>query len=220
MHLDIATWVVGLICAVAGAGIYEFTKYMARRLESMHGSFSGQYIALTGNLDGGPIIVEFANCRHFVDNLRGTIEGIANIEFDSTTGKIHRIADNNASYQFDGFVDGRVLVISYRSKIRRVQSSGSVALKGDDVGAVFLGAWAGLDDGMIVNTPCVWIRHDTNMSTKKEDLFIQAQKYLDNSDRFMVKGQPNIGKHMLVNTLKAALLDPAEMDPEQKKERR
>lgn len=207
---------IGLVCAVAGAAIFEFVKSLGRWMRSMRGAFSGHYLALTGNLNGGLILVESAKCRHVGDNLYGMINGISNIEFDPITGNVSQYADNKGSYKFDGFADGRVVVISYRSIIQRVQSSGSIALKGDDSGEVFSGAWAGLDNGIIVNTPCVWIRLNPSVSSKKKDLLKEAEKYLTrykvSSSTMTLVCPPGTGKSMVIPELWAVGLDKIEKE--------
>jgi hypothetical protein len=214
MSISENTWVVGLICAVAGAGIYEYGKFMIKKLESMRGVFSGQYMALYGKFNEGWLELEFAKCRHNGDSLSGTIDAVAYIEFDKITGKISRVTDEKGAYHFDGFVDGRVLVISYRSKIRRAQSSGSIALKGDDSGEVFSGVWAGLSAGKIDNTSCVWVRLNPSVSGKREDLLTQVQEYLTKyrfgSSKISLTAQTGTGKSMPITLVKGFSFDKTE----------
>jgi len=214
MNISENIWVVGLICAVAGAGIYEYGKFIIKKLESIRGVFSGQYMALYGKFNEGWLELEFAKCQHNGDILSGTIDGVAYVEFDKITGKISRVTDEKGGYHFDGFVDGRVLVISYRSKIRRVQSSGSIALKGDDSGQVFSGVWAGLSDGKIDNTSCVWVRLNPLVSGKREDLLIQVQEYLTkyrfSSGKITLITQTGTGKSMPITMVKGVSFDKAE----------
>lgn len=83
--------------------------------KSLSGAFSGQYLALMEyrNRDLVGFIVEDVQCRHIGNRLRGKIHGVALLVLDNATGERKEVQEDVSKYDFAGFVDERVFVISY-----------------------------------------------------------------------------------------------------------
>ena len=172
-------WMIAATTVVVTVAVVPLVSFCVRRIKGWFGAFSGQYLALTGDLKDGLILVEDVKCRHIGDRLTGIIRGVATLEIDTHTGQPKETAENKGKYSFVGFVDERLLVISYRSIIRAVHSSGSITLKADNVGRALFGTWAGLIEEAVETAPCAWLRAIPPISSKKKrDVFISyACKY-------------------------------------------
>ena len=155
-------WLIGLFFFIATilftAVVTPIFKVTFRAICGLFGVFSGQYLALTGDLKSGPILIEMVKCRQLRNNLKGTIDGVASILIEDNRRDVNRIASGMGKYRFDGFLDGRLFVLSYQSRSRRVRGAGLLVLKGDASGTLFSGQWSGSTGDEIINGPCSWIR--------------------------------------------------------------
>jgi hypothetical protein len=147
-------WVIGIGSALLGAMVTAVGRAIFRWFQAARGPFSGWYVALYFE-EQGPVLVEVVKCRHSGRNLRGTIRSIATFDLGD-------LDEAKTSYrwrsEFSGFVEERVLVLSYKSRERGTHSVGAMAMKGDDVGKIFRGTWAGIAHGSVVSAKCHWVR--------------------------------------------------------------
>ena len=173
-------WIIALASFIATVFITPLFLILLRILKSAFGVFSGQYLALTGDFRNGPILLEDVKCRHVDGQVAGKIRGVATLEIDRSEGPIKESQCNRGNYRFSGFVDQRLLLVSYRSAIRGAHSSGSLALKADSSGNIFSGTWAGQVEENIETAPCLWIKVIPSVSLKRyRQAFIQqAIKHL------------------------------------------
>lgn len=172
---------IGIIASVFGGALLTYgIPLIVRQIQSRFGVFSGQYIALTGDPRSGVILIESVQCHHVGNDLKGRIDGVTRLAVDRITYKTKGEIVNKGSYLFSGFVDGRSFVISYRTTVRGVQSSGVIALKTDSEGKIFTGKWAGFESNEIKSNLCIWIRIDSSISSKKqtETIVTKAEEYI------------------------------------------
>lgn len=184
MNIDgLATnpWIIALVTFIATVFITPLFSFLLRTLKSAFGAFSGQYLGLTGDFRSGPILLEDVKCRHVGSQVFGKIIGVATLDDDKNEGRIKESQSNKGKYRFSGFVDGRLLLISYHTTIRSAHSSGSLALKADSSGNIFSGRWVGQVDDNIETAPCWWIKLTPTISSKRRrQAFIQqAISYLE-----------------------------------------
>jgi hypothetical protein len=212
-------WIMAGATFVATVAFVPLVSAVVKRIRALFGPFSGQYLALTGEPIAGTILVEDVGCRHRGDHLSGTIRGVAIFRRDQRTGEFREVAKNKGEYSFHGFVDERLFVISYRTRIQGVHSAGSIALKGDSSGSVFQGRWAGLVHDTVDDAMCIWVRLDPPVSSKKQrDKFLmRAREYMPSTYgadidftkgiKLTLLGERGCGKSLFVNALNDALLD-------------
>lgn len=173
-------WIISIVSAIVAALVIPLFIFIFKKLRSMFGIFSGQYIAMTGDFNCGPILIEDVRCHHFKNLLYGKIFGVAILKQNPENGDFMFFAENKAKYKLSGFVDERVFVISYNSKISGVQSSGAIALKGDTSGKIFGGIWSGIVTESIESAYCIWSRLRPKISSKrkKEDFISNAENLI------------------------------------------
>lgn len=181
-------WVIGIGSALLGAMVTAVGRAIFRWFQAARGPFSGWYVALYFE-PRGPVLVEVVKCRHSGKNLRGTIWSIATFEL----GDLDEVkASDGWRSEFSGFVEERVLVLSYKSRERGTHSVGAMALKGDDVGKVFRGAWTGIAHGNVVSAECHWVRVRRSRWDQPFDeaMIAQARGYLDRLEGAAGIGDP------------------------------
>jgi hypothetical protein len=205
-------WVISILSAILTAIIIPISIYIIKYIRSLFGVFSGQYLAITGNIFDGPILIEDVVCHHINNRLRGTIRGVAIIEYKAKNQSLSIISESHTSYKFTGYIDERLLVISYFSKLKGVQSTGTISLKCDSSGRIFSGVWSGIVTEFIESSHCIWIRMIPKISsTRKKDEFLSNAKtfltHLNNNSNFQfnptkrntfINRKPGLGKSILV----------------------
>ena len=163
-------WFLGVTSSLIGAMLYLLLSKGYERLKACFGPFSGQYIALTWQPQPtGEIFIEIEDvrCHNNGRNISGRIYGVAYGKLEDTR-MFSELGENKGIYRFDGFVDERVFVVSYRTMIRALHSCGAIALLGDSSGRVFMGSWAGLAGEEITDNFCVWIKMERRVSSQRK----------------------------------------------------
>jgi len=147
-------WLVSLVTALATALLLAMVRWLLRRVRALRGPFSGQYLALTESATSGRILVEKVSCRQVGDHLAGSIDGLGILS--QTDGR--HFSANRGAYRFRGEVDQGVFLISYKTRIPALLSSGTLTLKADPTGRLLSGVWSGLIRGQLQSAACHWIR--------------------------------------------------------------
>jgi hypothetical protein len=160
-------WFVGVVSGLVGAFLYPLFTSAWNWLRACLGPFTGRYIAFTGPGQDGYVLIEDVRCRHNGTRISGTIYGVAFVKLDTESGVITEASENTGIYRFRGFVDERVFVISYRTLIPGLQSSGSITLQGDTLGKIFSGSWAGVAGDKISHNSCAWVRLKPSVSSRR-----------------------------------------------------
>lgn len=209
-------WFISLITALFTLALGPILKILSNKIRSLRGSFSGIYLAMTSHPGSDDVVIELVKCRHIGNKIEGKIYGISFAEFNNE--KLTELTSNDAIYQFKGFVDERVLVLSYNTKKRSAKASGSLTLEGDSPGKVFTGFWSGFDGGRIASSPCIWIKGNKKIASLKNrtPILEEAERFLaiekspwinkKSSEVFYVAGQGGVGKTITLNAIKKSKL--------------
>ena len=174
-------WVIGIASGIATALLVSFGNFIIRRLRAYKGPFSGQYLALNFDPNHGFVLVEEIICRHVGHLLSGTIRGITTLKITSTSVIPDTLLHYKAEYRLEGFVDERVLVVSYRTTSQAALNIGALVLKADNTGTTLSGIWSGLLRAEIGSGRCTWLRIQPAVrgSRKPELLLAKAVDYLE-----------------------------------------
>jgi len=150
-------WVVAVVATLAGAALLPTIGAFVGFLRSRLGAFSGRYLCLSWNPDGTVVDVEEVRCSHRGANITGNIHGVVALEKDPKSTKYVLWGQNSREYRFSGNVHERMLVLSYRSRLRGTHSVGAMALNPDSAGQIFFGEWVGLIDKTVRSGKCLWV---------------------------------------------------------------
>lgn len=162
------TWFIAFTSSVITAlVILPGLRGIWKRLRSLFGIFSGQYIAFTWAWPEQKILLEEVSCRHIGDTLIGRIRGVAILKKEPKSKEVQEVATNKGVYKFIGSVNERLFVISYKTTIPALRSSGAIALQGDSKGKVFSGGWVGLVEERVEHAQCTWLMIDKKISWKR-----------------------------------------------------
>ncbi len=173
-------WAIAGFSSFATAVAVPLFNLLANKLRSLFGAFSGQYIGYTWKSSSKQLLLEDVRCRHIGKNLAGKIYGVTVLEAESDLKQMKEIEDNKGVYCFKGFIDERLVLLSYRTVIPGVRSSGSITMNADSNGQMFFGNWAGMVGSHIDSAHCMWVKSVPQISSRKHrDKFIaQAKKFL------------------------------------------
>ena len=174
-------WVFGITTSLIGALLYPIFMKGLELIQASFGPYSGQYIAYTyhDQPDGDIIIdIEDVRCHHNGHRVSGKILGVATGKMVHSN-EISDLTEKQDCYSYNGFIDERVFVITYRSQVQLFHSCGAIALNGDSSGRIFIGSWAGLSGDSIIDSRCVWIKMKKKLcSRRKKDIFLEYAKIL------------------------------------------
>ena len=160
-------WFVGVLSSLITAILIICFDFFVSSIRAWFGMFSGQYLAVTW-LDGDNfILIEDVACKHHGSKLSGRINGVAVFSRNRDSGSITEIGYNCGAYKFLGYVQERLFIISYQTKIAALHSAGALTLLSDSSGIIITGAWTGCDDGRVRHANCSWFRLGKKISSKK-----------------------------------------------------
>jgi len=126
---------------------------------SLETPFTGRYIAYTWTHGSSTVLVEEAVITQRADTFSGKINGVCFLQHEDDGKNLRPISENTGAYSLSGFVDGRLLVMAYRSRLPGQYSAGSITLKADTSGYNLSGFWTGLDgDEQLSSTSARWDR--------------------------------------------------------------
>lgn len=165
-------WFIAAVTFFATIVAIPLLKLVINWIASRFGIYSGNYLSITGNIDTGPLLIEQIKCRQIRERLKGKIIGIYIFHIDSEHKKIIKYLINRGKYTFNGFVKERLLVISYNSIIRGVNSSGAIAIKSDTDCRLFKGAWAGLVNDNVESSSCIWLKLKPSLPIKNRKYYL------------------------------------------------
>ncbi len=204
-------WFISIASIILAVVLEPLFKKAIGNIRALYGSFSGTYIALSGEPGKGSVVVEIVKCKHIGQKILGKIDGVTFARVEQN-GELVEVSGNDGQYKFNGIVDERTLVLSFHSTLRGVKGSGTLTLQGDSSGKVFTGVWSGFDVKNIASSPCIWIKADKNLDVKKgkEAILKEAQRFLTlekspwNTGRasvFYLQGVGGLGKTALLSEL-------------------
>jgi len=172
-------WFIAIITFLATVLAWPIINYVINNIKSCFGIFSGQYIGITFYYDSRNILIENITCRQIKNELIGKIKGVAFLKIYSKDKK--ETIKNEGLYKFYGFVDERLLCISYKTTIKGLHSSGAIVVESDSTGKLLTGTWAGIGDDSIINGYYKMIKISESIFTKKNNNEIMsiAINYLD-----------------------------------------
>lgn len=161
--ISLATLILTLIVQPSITSAYKYFR-------SRFGAFSGSYLALTKYENTDQILIEEINIKHIGDNIGGKISsyGVATVN-EGVVTDIEKFQGDDA---FEGFVDGRVIVGSYKTKSTRQNSSGSIVLKADSSGDIFSGSSTGYEDIFVQSGECYWVHNKIDFLKEKEEAVV------------------------------------------------
>lgn len=145
-------WFIAIVTFFATVLLWPSLTFLINNIKACFGIFSGQYIGFTFNHHSGDILIENIICRQIRNELIGKIKGIAFFNINQE-GKIINSTKNEGKYKLTGFVDERLLCISYKTKIKGLHSSGSIVVKSDSSGTLLSGSWSGVAFDSVYNAP-------------------------------------------------------------------
>lgn len=126
---------------------------------SLETPFTGRYIAYTWTHGSSTILVEEAVITQRADTVSGKINGVCFLQQEDDGKELRPIIENAGAYSLSGFVDGRLLVMAYRTRLPGQYSAGSITLKAETSGYGLSGFWTGLDgDEQLASTSARWDR--------------------------------------------------------------
>ena len=189
-------WFVAIASSLVTAIVIVTVKFLSTWLKSRFGMFSGQYMALTWTRDDSEVLLEDVSCRHVGNTLTGRIRGVAVLRRKPESHEVEEVAPNGGLYRFSGSVQERVFVVSYRTCIRALNSAGAIALLGDHSGTIFLGSWAGLDQGKVQHARCVWFVLHPRISSRR-----QREAFLDMARNYVAFGATGSDPNQLPSKL-------------------
>lgn len=165
-------WFIAIGSVVITLIIQPSLLYLVHKIRSQFGCFSGDYLVITKFSKSDQILIESIKCRHVGDSISGEIVSfcVANLN----EGAVDSFSRLRSKYNLEGFVDGRVIVGSYKTKSKRQNSSGTLVLKADSGGSIFSGTSTGYEDMFVQTGDCYWLYNQTGLLSKTNEEIIKG----------------------------------------------
>lgn len=167
-------WIISIISIMITFMAQPAIYIIFKKIASLSGAFSGIYLVITEYEKSNKILIEFIDCKHVSSGVYGEIKsfGLAEVEH----GEIIDFFESKGSYKFDGFVDERVMAISYKTKNKREKSSGNMTIRADASGKILYGIWTGFEEIEVSSGACHWFLMERNIINKGVDEIVNEVK--------------------------------------------
>ena len=160
-------WVVSLVSAFVALVTPSLIRLVVERIRAYRGAFSGKYLAVSYTGQRGQLLVEKVDCKQVGNRIIGHVIGIG-IFTMTQAGQIETI-NTFGRYSFNGVIENRNIVLSYRANEERWLGIGTIVLKASVTGRKFIGVWSGYGEHAILSGFCIWMRIDRKFSWDLEN---------------------------------------------------
>ena len=107
-------WFIALCTIVIILIIQPALALAVKRIRSLSGAFSGTYLSITQYKESNRILIEAISILHIGGSVSDSIRSIGVAEIND--GLATNLEETIGKYSLDGFVDERVIAISYKTK--------------------------------------------------------------------------------------------------------